>query len=346
MKAAILHGQKDIRYESTTLPEIGLDEILIKVKMTGICGSDMPRVLQGTARYFPIILGHEFAGEVAQVGKMVTNVSVGDKVSGAPLIPCHQCIDCSKGHYSQCKNYSFIGSRASGTWAEYVKMPAINVVKLPEGVDFIEGAFMEPLTVALHGLFLMGSCAGADVAVIGMGNIGLLTMQCVLALGARRVYAFDIDNEKLSIASEYGAHVCINTGDPDFKDEVWELTNGRGFEMIVETAGVEFTEKLSLELAANKGEVMFIGTPTTPITLTPQEFEHLNRKELTVRGSWMSYSPPFPGKEWPLAGHYLQQKLVKVDKLIDRIIPLSSIASAFDDLTVPGKVKGKILLEA
>lgn len=346
LKAAVLYGQKDIRYEEVAQPQIKEDEVLVRVKVTGICGSDLPRVLGQGARYYPIILGHEFSGEVAKVGEKVENLSVGDKVSGAPLLPCHQCVDCSRGHYSQCKNYSFIGSRISGTWAEYVKMPAINVVKLPDGVSFVEGAFMEPLTVALHGLFLMNFRGGFDVAVIGVGNIGLLTLQCAKALGARNIFALDIDDEKLEIAKEYGADVCINTGAPDFKDKVWQLTSGRGFEMVVETAGIEFTEKLSLELAANKGNVMFIGTPSKPISLEPQEFEYLNRKELTVRGSWMSYSAPFPGREWELAGYYLQSKQVKVAKLIDRIIPMKDIATVFEDFAVPGKVKGKILLEA
>lgn len=315
------------------------------MKATGICGSDLPRVLGQGARYYPIILGHEFAGVVEEVGDMVKGVAVGDKVSGAPLLPCHKCIDCSKGHYSQCGNYSFIGSRAPGSWAEYVKMPARNAVKLPSNVDFVEGALMEPITVALHGLFLMGDLGGADVAVVGMGNIGLLTMQCALALGARHIYAFDIDPFKLEIAKEYGAAFTINTGEPGFVDKVWELTDGRGFDRVVETAGVELTEKLSLEIAGNKGSVMFIGTPSKPIQLTPGEFEHLNRKELTVRGSWMSYSAPFPGKEWELAAYYLQNKSIKLARLIDRRIPLAEIASAFEDLKIPGKVNGKIILE-
>lgn len=162
--------------------------------------------------------------------------------------------------------------------------------------------------------------------------------------GARRIIALDLDSRKLALAEKYGASECINTGETNFKQRIQELTAGRGFEMVVESAGVEFTEKLSLELAGNKGHVMFIGTPAKPITLAPNEFEHINRKELTVRGSWMSYSPPFPGKEWELAGYYLQQGLLRVDELIDRIIPLSVINEAFIDLAVPGKVNGKILL--
>ncbi len=343
MKAAVLHGKKDIRYEEWERPEISSNEVLVKVKTSGICGSDMPRVLSDAAHYYPIVLGHEFSGEVVDTGQDVNNLSKGDRIAGAPLLPCHSCIDCKQGNYAQCKNYSFIGSRESGSWAEYVKMPAVNVVKLPDQVSFTQGAFFEPITVGLHGLFVMDYRGGTDVAVVGMGTIGLLTMQCARALGAKRIFAFDIDEERLAVAKEYGADFCLNTADSNFRDVIDKKTSGRGFEMVIETAGVEFTEKLSLEIASNKGKVMFIGTPSKDISLTPREFEHINRKELTVRGSWMSYSAPYPGKEWELAAYYLKKGLIKVDKLIDRIIPLQEIGEAFGDIE-DNKVKGKILL--
>jgi len=345
MKAAVLYGRKDIRYDEIEMPVIKKDEILVKVNVTGICGSDIPRVLGSAAHYYPIVLGHEFSGEVVEVGSQVTNVKAGDRISGAPLIPCHKCIDCTRGHFSQCKHYSFIGSRVDGSWAEYVKMPGINAIKLPEKVSFVQGAFFEPTTVALHGLFVMDFRGGYDTAIVGMGTIGLLTLQCARILGARRIFAFDIDNKRLDIARDYGADVCINTGDDDFREKVNELTRGRGFDMVIETAGVEFTEKLCLEIAANKGNVMFIGTPSRPITLQPREFEHINRKELTVRGSWMSYSAPFPGREWELAGCYFAKGLIRIEELIDRIVPLEDAAEVFKDFEVPGKVKGKILFE-
>ena len=110
MKAAVLHGQDDIRIEEVDMPRIGHDEVLVRVKATGVCGSDIPRVLGTGAHFYPIVLGHEFSGEVVEIGDNVTNVQVGDKVAGAPLVPCHKCIDCLRGHYSQCKHYSFIGS--------------------------------------------------------------------------------------------------------------------------------------------------------------------------------------------------------------------------------------------
>jgi L-iditol 2-dehydrogenase len=345
LKAAVLYGQKNIRYEEVENPVIGDDEILVRVKVTGICGSDIPRVLGTAAHYYPIILGHEFSGEVVEIGSQVRDIDVGERITGAPLIPCHKCGDCLRGHYSQCRNYSFIGSRTTGSWAEYVKMPAVNAVRLPEEINFIQGTFFEPATVALHGLFVMDFKGGYDIAITGMGTIGLLTLQCAKALGARRIFVFDIDEERLKVAKEYGADVCLNTKNEEFKEIVAQATQGCGFKMVIETAGVEFTERLCLEMAANKGNVMFIGTPSKPISLKPREFEHINRKELTVRGSWMSYSAPFPGREWELAGYYFKKGQLKVEKLIHRIIPMEDIDKAFEEFMIPGKVKGKILME-
>jgi len=345
MKAAVLHGQKDIRLEEIDKPAINNDEILVRVAATGICGSDIPRVLGTAAHFYPIVLGHEFAGEVVETGDMVETVSTGDRVSGAPLIPCHRCRDCAQGNYSQCKHYTFIGSRTSGSWAQYVKMPAINAVRLPGGVSYEQGVFFEPATVVFHGLSVMNFRGGTDVAIVGTGTIGLLALQCCRALGARRIFAFDINRERLAVAAGYGADFCLCTGDEDFRQSLQQETNGRGVEMVVETGGVEFTEKLSLEIAANKGNVLFIGTPSRPISLQPREFEHINRKELTVRGSWMSYSAPFPGREWDLAAHYIANGAVKCERLIDRIIPMEQICEAFADLETPGKVNGKILMK-
>jgi L-iditol 2-dehydrogenase len=225
-----------------------------------------------------------------------------------------------------------------------VKLPAQNAVKLSDGVSYYQGAFLEPTTVALHGLALMGFKGGSDVGVLGTGTIGLLALQCARALGARRIFAFDINHKRLEVAKEYGADFCFCTDSEDFRHRVLDLTGGRGLPAVIETGGVEFTEKLSLELAANKGSIMFIGTPSQSITLSQREFEHMNRKELTVRGSWMSYSAPFPGEEWELADHYLDRGLVRVDKLIDRISPLSDIEAVFADIAIPGRVSGKVLL--
>ena len=136
MKAGVVHAKNDIRYEDIDKPEVTEGKVLVKVKYTGICGSDVPRVNGDACHFFPNVLGHEFSGVVAEVGEGVTNVKPGDRVAGLPLVPCMKCPDCLKGDYSLCKNYSFIGSRQFGSFAEYALVPAMNVVPCDESISF------------------------------------------------------------------------------------------------------------------------------------------------------------------------------------------------------------------
>lgn len=345
MKAGVLHAKDDIRYEDYQTPIIGDGEVLVKVRATGICGSDLPRVLGDGAHFFPIVLGHEFSGDVVEIGMNVKTLKVGDKVAGAPLIPCMKCEDCQKGNYSQCKFYSFIGSREQGSFAEYVKLPEKNAVKFDSSISYEQGALFEPSTVGLHGLNCVDYKGGEDVAILGGGNIGLFTAQWARIFGAKRVFVFDIDDDRLELASRLGADVTINTKTEDVKEKVKEYTNGRGFAYVYETAGVNVLQQLAFEIAGNKAKVCFIGTPTRELTFSPEFLEKMLRKEFTLTGSWMSYSAPFPGKEWELTAHYYNTKALRFDnKLIFKKLPLSEIKSAFDMFKVPEEVKGKVLL--
>ncbi len=345
MKAGVLYARDDLRYEEIATPEPGKGEVLVRVKATGICGSDIPRVLGDGAHFFPIVLGHEFSGEIAGVGEGVTSVSVGDRVAGVPLVPCLKCEDCQKGNYSLCKHYSFIGSRQNGSFAEYVKMPEKNVVKFDKSVSFEQGAFFEPSTVALHGLMCAGYHGGEDVAILGGGTVGMFTAQWARIFGAKRVFVFDIDNDRLALAKKLGADVTINTLDKDFREQVDLHTSKKGFGFVYETAGVDITMKLAFELAGNKSSVCFIGTPTKDLVFTPKLFENMNRKEFRLTGSWMSYSAPFPGMEWELTAHYFSTGALKFDdSFIFRKFPLRNIKDGFDMFKTPGSVKGKILI--
>lgn len=345
MKAAVLYAKDDLRYEEYKAPVLGDGEVLIKVRATGICGSDLPRVLGNGAHYFPIILGHEFSGDVMEIGKSVTSIKVGDRVTGAPLVPCLKCDDCQKGYYSQCKNYTFIGSRINGSFAEYVKMPEKNAVKFDPSISYEQGALFEPSTVALHGVNCARYHGGEDVAILGGGTIGLFTAQWAKIYGAKRVFVFDIDDDRLALAKRLGADVTINTRDEHFKDTIKKLTSNKGFGFVFETAGIDITMKLAFEIAANKASVCFIGTPTKDLTFTPALLENMLRKEFTLTGSWMSYSSPFPGKEWELTAHYFSTGELKFDDdLIFKKLPMCDIKKGFDMYKIPGRVKGKILL--
>lgn len=153
MKAAVVCANEDIQYLDYEEPSVGVGEVKVKVKASGICGSDIPRVLNRGAHFYPIVLGHEFSGDVVGIGKGVTKVKVGDRVSGVPLLPCMGCDDCQNGNYALCKHCSFIGSRQQGSNAEYVVIPEQNTVVFDQSISYEQGAMFEPSTVALHGLF-------------------------------------------------------------------------------------------------------------------------------------------------------------------------------------------------
>ena len=347
MKAGVVHAKYDIRYEDIPKPDVVENTVLVKVKYTGICGSDIPRVNGDACHFFPNVLGHEFSGTVAEIGPGVTNVKPGDRVAGVPLVPCMKCIDCQQGNYSLCKHYSFIGSRQFGSFAEYVLMPARNVIPFGDEVSFEQGAFFEPATVALHGLQRLPYEGGKNVAILGAGTVGLFTMQWARIFGAKNLVVFDIAEERIALGKSLGATHGINTLEEDFMDQAMAITDGRGFDYVFETAGNTITMKMAFSLAANKANVCFIGTPTHELSFTVKEWENINRKEFHLTGSWMSYSAPFPGKEWDLVAHYFSTGDLKFDEsFIFRKVPLSQIDTAFEMFKTPGFVKGKVLIDS
>lgn len=347
MKAGVVHAKNDIRYEEIEKPVPQDDEVLIKVKYTGICGSDIPRVNGDACHFYPNVLGHEFSGTVEQTGKDVKNLKAGDKVAGVPLLPCMKCEDCQKGNYSLCKHYKFVGSSKFGSFAEYVVVPEKNAVKFADEVSFEQGAFFEPATVALHGLQRLDYKGGKRVAILGGGTIGMFVMQWAKIFGAKELVVFDIADERLALGMRLGATAGINTLNEDYMKQAMALTDEKGFDYVFETAGNTITMKMAFELAANKAQVCFVGTPTKELTFTVKEWENINRKEFTLTGSWMSYSAPFPGQEWDNVAHYFKTGDLKFDDLfIFKKIPLSRIAEAFEMYKTPGMVKGKIIIDS
>src|SRR5215207_9097869 len=164
MEAAVLHAPGDLRIEEVAVPDdLGPEDVLVKVMAAGICGSDIGRVMRTGTYRFPTIPGHEFAGVIAERGREVVGPQVGDRVAVAPLVPCFACESCQHGHYSLCDCYDFLGSRTHGGFAQYVKAPARNVLKVPEGIGFDEAATVEPAGIILHGIQKIGIGAGDSV---------------------------------------------------------------------------------------------------------------------------------------------------------------------------------------
>ena len=187
MKAYVLHGIGDLRYEDWSLPEIYPGWALVKVLVAGICSSDIPRIFEKGTYHFPTIPGHEFSGKVERVADESDRHWVGKRVGVFPLIPCKKCASCEKGQYETCSNYDYIGSRRDGGFAEYVAVPVWNLLELPETVSDVQGALLEPAAVALHAVKRAQIFPSASICVVGTGAIGLLAGQWAKIYGADRV---------------------------------------------------------------------------------------------------------------------------------------------------------------
>lgn len=345
MKAAVVVANEDVQYLEIPDPSVGPDDVKVRVRASGICGSDIPRVLYNGVHFYPIVLGHEFSGDVVEVGANVTRVKVGDRVSGAPLRPCMKCDDCQKGNFSLCKHYSFIGSREQGSDADFVVIPEQNAVVYDPSIPYEQAAMFEPATVAIHGLFCNDFEGGGYTAILGGGTIGLFTMQWARIFGAKKVVVFDISEERLALAKKLGADDVINTTEEGYMEKAKALTGGKGYDYVFETAGQVPTILMAFEAAANKAHVCCIGTPHNELKFTPAMWENMNRKEFKLTGSWMSYSAPFPGKEWDLVAHYFATGQFKFDEgMIYKKVPMKDANEAFRWFKTPGLVQGKVLL--
>lgn len=346
MKAAVVVANEDIKYSDIEEPKVTKGTVKVKVAVSGICGSDVPRVLHNGVHFYPIVLGHEFSGDVVEVGEGVTSVKVGDRVAGAPLVPCMVCNDCQKGNYALCKHYTFIGSRQNGSNADYVVIPQRNAVVFDKSISYEQGAMFEPSTVALHGVLQNDYRGGGTVAILGGGTIGIFALQWAKLLGAKKVIVFDISDERLALAKKLGADAVVNTLKEGFIDDALAHTDGgSGYNYVYETAGVTITMKMAFKLAVAKANVCFIGTPHAELSFMPAVWENMNRKEFRLTGSWMSYSTPFPGIEWTMTAEYYAAGKLKFDEgLIGERIPMSKAQEAFQMFKTPGAVKGKILL--
>lgn len=333
MKSLNLYGKQDIRFEESPEPVIKkADEVIIKIKAVGICGSDISRYKKLGPYVEGMTFGHEFSGVVTEIGSEVRGIQLGDRVAACPTFYCGECESCRKGELSRCKKLTVIGARHPGAYAEYVKLPAENIVPLPDNVDFDTAALIEPSSVVAHGYYRTRIQPGAEVAVMGCGSIGLLAVQWAKIFGAKKVYAIDIDDSKLDIAKEVGADILINSLENPAHTQLLEQTDGNGVDLAVESAGSPITSAQVLALPKKGGEVVFMGIPYADVHIERFYFEKIVRNELRVLGSWNAISSPFPGKEWDSSIHYMSTGQINVKPMISYRLKLEEGPETFDQI--------------
>ena len=331
MKAAVLHAVGDLRYEDVPIPKITVGEILVKIRAAGVCGSDIPRVMTKGTYSFPLVPGHEFAGEVDQVGDhAIAPFDVGDRVAVFPLIPCGKCSYCQIGEYAQCDSYDYLGSRRDGGFAEYVAAPAENLVPIPGNVDFDCAAMTEPASVALHALRRTGVDAGDSVAILGAGTIGIILAQWARICGAGRVFITDVVDEKLDVARGYGFEDCINAVQGDPVKRIVGETDGRGADICIEAAGTSVTFEQSIRIARKLGKVILMGNISGDVIIPERTASAILRGQLTIYGTWNSSFTAVPKNEWRTALQFMSSGVLDLKPLITHKFKLDQVNDAFD----------------
>lgn len=352
MKAAMAYGPADIRWEEVDTPEPKAGEVRVRVSACGVCGSDIPRILNGTAHYYPIVLGHEFAGTVDAIGAEVEGFCPGNRVAVIPLIPCMECAACRKGQYSLCSKYSFVGSRRSGGYAEYAVLPAENLLRLQESTDLMNAALLEPATVALHGIRKSGFSRNHTACVVGGGIVGTFCTQWLRIEGASEITVIGRNQNRLDLNQRLGADAVFTSLAEDYikkalaAAEISGSSEDGGYEYVFECGGTPETVRIALQMAAPQGTVCLFGTINNEITFTKAEWEQILRKELKLCGSWMSGGRPYPGEDWVRTVECYENGSLQVDpKMISLKLPLSEAERLPAILQDKEYRRGRIILD-
>ena len=348
MKALRLHGNKDIRLEDIPIPEPGVSEARIKVTYSSICATDIEEWQYGplfaqsdgphplTGEELPIVMGHEIAGHVDSLGEGTECLEVGDRVVVNDIMTCGSCFWCVRGQQPTCPSLCCAGLMANGGLAEYMKWPARLMVKLPNNISDIEAPLLEPTSVAVHATRRSGVKVGDNVAVIGCGTVGLLTVQAFSATGAR-VIAVDVRDSSLSMAEALGADNTINADDAKSHDHLLDLTAGIGPDVVVETAGAAETPRMAINWTRPSGTTVLVGIYSAMPTM---DFNDVVGTEKTVIGS-VAASPG----DMDTGVRLVSQGHIRVKDLVSEVIPLDRIIEdGFERMIQPDKDVYRILV--
>lgn len=248
----------EIMFQEVPVPEVKEGQVLVKIKDIGICGSDI-HVYHGKHPFtsYPVTQGHEVSGEIAEIGKGVAGFTVGQKVTIEPQVYCGHCHPCRHGKYNLCEELKVMGFQTTGTASEYFAVDASKVTPIPQEMSFEEGAMIEPLAVAVHGVKQVGDVTGMNIAVLGAGPIGNLVAQTAKGMGAAKVMITDVSDYRLAKAKECGIDVCVNTKEKNFGEAMLEAFGPDKADVIYDCAGNNITMGQAIQYA-RKGSVIVL----------------------------------------------------------------------------------------
>ena len=275
----------EIVFEEVDIPEPEADQVLVKIKRIGVCGSDI-HVYHGEHPYtsYPVTQGHEVSGKIVKVGKYVKGLEEGQKVTIEPQVFCGRCYPCLHGKYNLCENLKVMGFQTTGTASEYFAVDSSKITPLPEGMTYDEGAMIEPLSVTIHAAKRFGDLKGAKCVVLGCGPIGILLIQSLKALGAKEVMATDISDMRLSLAKQLGADYTFNTKEKDFAEALKESFGPDKADVIYDCAGNDTTMDQAIQNARKGSTIILVAVFAKKANV---DLAKLNDSELDLNTSMM-----------------------------------------------------------
>ena len=327
MKTAVMEGIGKMGFEERSIPRPKADEVLVKLDYVGICGSDLHYYETGAIGDYvvkpPFVLGHEPGGVVVEVGENVRHLKTGDRVALEPGKTCGHCEFCKEGKYNLCPDVVFFATPpVDGVFQEYVAHEANLCFKLPDNVSTLEGALIEPLAVGFHAAIQGDAHLGQKAVVMGAGCIGLVTMMALKARGVSQVYVVDIMEKRLEKALELGADGVINGAQEDVEKRALELTDGKGMDLVVETAGTEITTRQAIRIAKKGSNIVLVGYGKTGEMTLPMSL--VLDKELTFK-TVFRYRHIYP-----LAIDAVASGKVNLKGIVTDIFPLDEAQKAMD----------------
>lgn len=349
MKAAVYHGPRDIRLETIQTPTPDSDWVLLQVKATGICGSDLHLYKEktsipisstlGDGKYIP---GHELAGTIVSVGSNVELLDEGDRVAVEPIVGCGNCKWCRTGHYNLCA-YNLIGFQYPGGFAEYCAVPADKCFVLPDHVSLEEAATLDCIAVAEHAVKRAQICNEDITAIIGAGAIGLFSLQAAIAAGSREVYVVGTHDFQLDAAKKLGARGVVNARTEDPVERMGEILSGEGVDKVIEAVGGETVViDQAVSMVRPRGTVVMTGIFVKPV---PLNLFGLLTKEVTLTSAW-GYEYWTHRKEFEVALDLLSLGKINASDLITHRFPLDAVNEAYQaaiDKTESKSIKVQIV---
>ena len=328
MKACVLKANGIIEYEDVKTPSPKNDEVLIKIEACGICSSDYNRVHRNGAYFYPIILGHEFVGEIVKTGEDIDKEYIGEKVVVFPLLPCNECEFCKRKMYAQCKNYKYFGSRNNGGMAEYIAVPLWNTKIIPKDMKPEIAALCEPAAVALHSVNKIEDIKNKSICISGSGTIGILCGLVIKTLNPDITFVLR-NNNKIDFLKNLG-----------FKKFIQEK-NENEYDIVIECVGSETSVNNSVKLVKSGGTIILVGNPEGNICFDKKLYWKILRSEIVIKGVWNSSYKNCKKDDWDKAIEFLYKNQTICEKLITNKFYLKDCTKAFDEKNINSKIRLK-----